>query len=134
MSDNLVPDETDYKKYRGKCKEMSEHLVAQDPALRLVRGHYYDYDWGVQQHWWCERPDGTVVDPTKGQFPSKGAGIYEEFNGIVTCEECGVELKEEDAAMCGNYPVCSDYCACRLVGIPVSMLGPDATRPKPPAL
>lgn len=112
----------DYAKYRGKCKEMSEALVAQDPTLRLVRGYYYDYDWGRQQHWWCEKPDGTVVDPTKDQFPSRGLGIYEEFDGTVECEECGRVVQEGDAVMCGNYPCCSDICACRLVGVSISCL------------
>lgn len=34
-------DWSDYAKYRGKCKEMSEEAVAQDPSLRLVRGYYH---------------------------------------------------------------------------------------------
>lgn len=109
--------ETDYTKYRGKCKEMSEALVAADPSLTLVRGHYYDADWGPQQHWWCVAPDGTIIDPTKDQFPSKGAGFYEPFNGWCTCEECGTEIREEDAMMAGNYPCCSYDCVCRLVGL-----------------
>ncbi len=33
---------SDYLKYRGKCKEMSEQLCATDPTLTLVRGYYVD--------------------------------------------------------------------------------------------
>jgi hypothetical protein len=36
-----LAEESDYMKYRGKCKEMSEALVKENPKLRLVRGHYY---------------------------------------------------------------------------------------------
>jgi hypothetical protein len=64
----------DYAKYRGRCREMSEALCAQDSTLTLVRGHYFCPFWGEQAHWWCQRSDGTIVDPTARQFPSKGAG------------------------------------------------------------
>ena len=40
---NAEPEIDDYQRYRGKCKEMSEALIAADPSLRLVRGHYYDF-------------------------------------------------------------------------------------------
>lgn len=110
-------DWSDYAKYRGKCKEMSEEAVAQDPSLRLVRGYYHCPFWGKQEHWWTVCPDGTVFDPTKDQFPSKGIGEYEEFDGWCVCEECGKKVKEEDAYMCGPYPCCSNECAMRLVGL-----------------
>lgn len=112
-----MSEQDDYTKYRGKCKEMSEALVAADPTLRLVRGHYYDTMWGEQAHWWCAKPDGEIVDPTKDQFPSKGAGVYVEFSGIVQCDQCGKEMKEEDAIFMSSYPVCSNQCARSLVGV-----------------
>jgi hypothetical protein len=108
---------TDYEKYRGKCKEFSEALCAEDPTLTLVRGHYLCPYWGEQQHWWCTQPDGTIVDPTKDQFPSKGAGEYVPFDGTVYCEECGTALTEDTAIWMGRYPVCSDRCARSLVGV-----------------
>lgn len=106
-----------YTKYRGKCREMCEALLSKDPSLTLVRGHYYDTEWGEQQHWWCVDKNGAIVDPTKDQFPSKGLGLYIPFDGICTCENCGKEIREEDAVICGPYPVCSDACAFRLVGL-----------------
>lgn len=111
--------DSDYARYRGKCKEMSEALIRDRPDLdlRLVRGHYYDAAWGAQEHWWTESADGTVHDPTKDQFPSKGLGLYEEFDGICSCEECGKEVREEDATFAGPYPCCSNACALRLVGL-----------------
>jgi len=109
--------ESDYAKYRGKCKKYSEALIRERPDLnlRLVRGYYYDYVWGEQAHWWCEAPDGTRYDPTARQFPSKGHGAYVEFDGFYECEVCGVRVAEEDVVPCGSYPTCSNRCAMRLV-------------------
>lgn len=110
---------TNYLRYRGKCKELSEALILERPDLhlRLVRGHYYDFQWGEQEHWWTQSPDGTVYDPTKDQFPSRGRGLYVEFDGICTCAQCGKEVREEDARFAGRYPCCSDACCLRLVGL-----------------
>jgi hypothetical protein len=98
---------------------MSEALVAADPSLRLVRGHYYCSSWGPQPHWWCEDKDGNVIDPTKDQFPSQGRGFYEEFDGTLECDECGKEITEAEATFIsdGKYAMCSNACACRFVGI-----------------
>ena len=108
---------SDYTKYRGQCKIMCDALVAEDPSLRLERGHYIDPLWGPQEHWWCVKPDGSIVDPTAKQFPSKGSAEYIPFNGICVCEECGKEVPEEEAIFMGRYPVCSNLCARRLVGV-----------------
>jgi len=107
----------DYTKYRGKCKEMSEALVAADQSLTLVRGHYYCPAWGEQPHWWTKKPDGTIVDPTKNQFPSKGAGTYIEFNGIIPCSNCGKGISEDEADIDGRYAFCSYECHGRFVGV-----------------
>lgn len=107
----------DYLKYRGKCKEMSEALIAADPTLTLVRGHYYCPFWGEQPHWWTVTQDGTINDPTKDQFPSKGDGVYTPFNGLVHCANCGKEMKEEEASFESNYAFCSDSCHMRFVGL-----------------
>lgn len=109
-------NETAYQLYRGKCKEMSEALVAADPTLTLVRGHYYCPFWGEQPHWWCKRSDGIVVDPTKDQFPSRGAGVYVEFDGMVRCSNCNKEMREEDAEYESNYCFCSYTCHGQFVG------------------
>ena len=108
---------TDYMKYRGKCKEMSEALILQDPTLTLVRGHYYCHAYGKQPHWWCEKQDGTIVDPTAKQFPSKGMGVYEPFDGMVECAECGKTLPEEEARFESRYAFCSFKCLKRFVGL-----------------
>lgn len=113
----MADEDSDYLRYRGKCKEMSEALVAADPSLTLVRGYYHDPAWGEQQHWWTKKPDGTIVDPTKDQFPSKGQGQYVEFDGTVECAECGQRVKEEEADIDGSYAFCSYECHGRFVGV-----------------
>lgn len=99
---------------RGKCKEFSEAAVAADPTLRLVRGWYHDPIWGQQEHWWTERPDGTIHDPTAGQFPVGGVAVfYEEYRGVFPCYGCGVEVSEES-----HYNGCCTYeCYGRMVGV-----------------
>lgn len=112
-------DQSDYLKYRGKCKEMCEEAVKKDPSLTMVRGHYYDPLWNREEpHWWTVRKDGTIFDPSARQFPTKGMGEYTPFSGICTCVECGKEFPEEQLVVMGNgnYTCCSNLCAARLVG------------------
>lgn len=108
----------DYSKYRGKCKELSEAAVLADPTLTLVRGHYFCPLWCSQEpHWWCVRTDGTIHDPSVLQFPSNGSGIYEEFDGVVSCSNCGAEGTEHTMSFDGNYAFCSGECHARFVGL-----------------
>lgn len=111
-------EQTDYQKFRGKCKEMSEAAVLADPTLTLVRGHYFCPCWCTEEpHWWTTRPDGTIYDPTKDQFPSKGNGIYTKFNGICECANCGKEVPEAEASIDGRYAFCSTLCNMSFVGL-----------------
>jgi hypothetical protein len=112
-----MTEDIDYMTYRGKCKEYVDAAVAKDPTLTAVRGYYYDVSWGRQAHWWCTRQDGTIFDPTAKQFPSKGSGVYEEFDGTVLCSECGKKMTEEEASFHGNYAFCSTACNLRFVGL-----------------
>lgn len=97
---------------------MSEAAIKTDPTLTLVRGYYFEPTWNKDEpHWWTKRIDGTIYDPSVKQFPSKGHGIYTEFDGYFTCEECGKSVKEEHCHPMGNYVVCSTKCGLRLVGL-----------------
>lgn len=92
----------------GKCHEVSQAMAAAFPELRLVRGHYYCIAWGERGHWWLATPDGSIVDPTAAQFPSKGTGEYVEWDDSQPeptgrCPQCG-ELCYD-----GDY-LCSDAC------------------------
>lgn len=107
-----------YRKYRGKCKQLSEAACAEDPALTLVRGHYFCPIWNKDgPHWWTTRSDGTIHDRSKLQFPLAGAGIYTPFNGRVNCSKCGKEMAEEEARFESNYCFCSISCHMRFVGL-----------------
>lgn len=107
----------------GWCKELSELAVAYDPTLTLVRGWYHDPQHGSREHWWTTRPDGTIHDPSAAQFTTPGVPfLYEEFDGIVECEQCGKDMAEaealERAATFGSsLPVCSERCFRRMVGL-----------------
>lgn len=102
-----------YKKYRGKCKEMCEALMLERSDLRLVRGHYHDPYWQRDEaHWWCVDATGKIVDPTREQFPSAGAGTYTEFSGTVDCTVCGKTITEDqiDHHSTGRHIYCSYDC------------------------
>lgn len=110
---------TDYMKFRGKCKELSEELCNNDKTLTLVRGWYYEPFWSrEEQHWWCKKPDGEIVDPASKQFPSGGIPeFYREFTGQVECSECGKSCDEEDMNHASCYSFCSSICYGRFVGV-----------------
>lgn len=99
---------------RGKCEEMSKAACAADATLTLVRGWYHDPDWGREEHWWTVRADGTIYDPTSGQFPHGGiTALYEEYEGTFPCYGCGAEVSEAD-----HYNgCCSGECYGRMVGV-----------------
>jgi hypothetical protein len=114
----MISADEGYRLYRGKCKQMSEEACKTDPSLTLVRGHYLCPIWGVEEpHWWCERQDGSILDPTKDQFPSKGMGVYTPFSGRISCAECGESVLEADAYIYGRYAYCSGQCCGRHIGV-----------------
>lgn len=101
---------------RGKCEEYARAACEKDPSLRLVRGWYFDVTWGRQEHWWCQTPDGTIVDPTWKQFPFGGIeSMYEEYEGVFPCMGCGAEVHEDDPERYESN--CSSSCYGRMVGI-----------------
>lgn len=106
---------SNYSRFRGKCKEYSEALAANNPELTIVRGWYYCPVWNSEEeHWWCKDQDGNIHDPTKLQFPSAGIGEYKEFDGYYPCIQCGEPVHESQLMHQG---FCSTKCACACVGI-----------------
>ncbi len=100
---------------RGKCEEYAKRAVTDDPTLTLVRGWYCDPIWGREEHWWTEREDGSIYDPTSAQFPMGGVTEwYEPFRGYYPCQECGKEVLEADLVSGG---CCSGRCFMRMVGL-----------------
>ncbi len=109
--------ETDYMKYRGKCKEFVDQAIKDDPTLTAVRGFYHCPIEGKRAHWWCRKSDGSIFDPTARQFKSKGIGDYEEFDGTVECSQCGKMMTEAEASFESNYAFCSTRCHMIFVGL-----------------
>jgi hypothetical protein len=117
-TDKKDAEQTNYQKYRGKCREMCEEAIKADPTLTIVRGHYYCPIWNTEeQHWWTVRPDGSIFDPTARQFPSAGLGIYTPFDGMVECAQCGKRVPEKEASFESRYAFCSYQCHGRFVGV-----------------
>ena len=110
---------SEYIKYRGNCKEFALKAIQEDPSLTLVRGYYWcPFSNKKEQHWWCKRPDGTIHDPSKLQFLSKGLGEYTEFDGFVECAQCGATILEQDASFQGRYPLCrNNNCISAFLGV-----------------
>lgn len=110
---------TDLPKGSGCCYEESAALVADDPTLRLVRGWYHCPMWGQREHWWVTRSDGSILDPTVDQFPTRGNGAeYVEYTGTMPCEYCGKDVPEADMyVLDGGHVYCSGLGAGRDVGL-----------------
>lgn len=108
---------SNYLEFRGKCKELSEALIKEDPTLRLVRGYYHCPVWGKQAHWWCCDQNGKILDPSVKQFPTQGAiATYEEYDGNIECEYCNKVVPEEEAYWVEHHAYCSGECYMHDVG------------------
>jgi hypothetical protein len=94
------------------CSSATWDMMRTFPELRRVRGHYYCTIWGPREHWWLIATDGSVVDPTAEQFPSRGTGEYVELDYFRDtsldptgkCPNCG-------GTCYGGADFCDDDCA-----------------------
>ena len=80
----------------GNCAEATLEMQGAFPELKRIRGHYYCVIWGERMHWWLTDGD-EIVDPTCGQFPTKGNGVYKPWN-------------EGDPEPTGKCPNCGELC------------------------
>lgn len=104
---------------RGTCERAAQELAHEDSSLRVVRGWYIDAQWGRQEHWWCERPNGTILDPTVEQFPTGHVPAlreYQEYQGVHSCPGCGAPVVTEDS----SSGFCCGPCLGGTVGVPMS--------------
>ena len=81
----------------GECVDVTQRMQDAFPLLERVRGHYYCPVWGERAHWWLVDVHGEIIDPTAGQFPSKGNGRYEPWD----------DSQEEPTGRCMG---CGGYC------------------------
>jgi hypothetical protein len=59
-------------------------------------------NWGRREHWWCETPDGTIVDPTASQFDFVGEYVPWEPGAEVRvgrCMDCGEDIYARPTAL-----------------------------------
>jgi hypothetical protein len=99
----------------GKCKEATEEMCAAFPELTKVAGHVH-CEWGKRGHFWATTADGTIVDPTRAQFP--GAIAYEAWSPGQTvrvgrCMNCGADIWREsnDLKSVRREEICGEDCA-----------------------
>lgn len=97
----------------GMCHARSKEMQAVFPELILCRGYYTSALDGAPAHWWLKTADGTIVDPTAGQFQMGKQGCYEEYNErdhgplpIGKCMNCGSLVYAGAPATC----CCSKEC------------------------
>lgn len=94
------------------CQEATATMVKLCPELQRVRGTVkmvgaLDGDTRPWPHWWCVTEDGSIVDPTRSQFPCPELEYepLDEARGEPTgkCPNCGGLCYE------GRY-LCSTKC------------------------
>jgi len=108
-----MDEESNYEKYRGKCKEFSVDACAEDSTLTLVRGHFRCPITDKREpHWWTTRPDGSIYDPTQKQFVywTDDPKNYEPYDGTCRCKICDKVTLEEDTCFYGKNTFCSGEC------------------------
>jgi len=97
---------------RLQCAEATTKMVEDFPELKRVRGlasvaEPMDLYPTRTPHWWCVTPEGSIVDPTAHQFPTRIIKYDEadEARGAPTgkCPNCG------DLSYMGDY-LCSEKC------------------------
>jgi hypothetical protein len=84
-----------------RCGDATEKMIEAFPELKRVRG-YYD----ATEHWWCEAPDGTIIDPTYLQFGDLCTGEYRALDETKPqptgyCPFCG-GFTWGDKSLCGS--------------------------------
>ena len=80
----------------GMCKSASADMVLAFPELKVETGTAYT-DWGPREHFWCVTADGTIVDPTKAQFPFGHVFEYVAYDlsmevKVGRCRGCGDDI------------------------------------------
>jgi hypothetical protein len=110
----IAHDITEHKGWvRGRCQGAATRMSETFSELRLVRGYCLLANGWRPQHWWCEAPDGTVIDPTAAQYTEYTDIIgYEEYDEalhgplpIGKCMHCGCEVYNKT-----NRGLCSTEC------------------------
>lgn len=99
----------------GRCESAAKEMAAACPELTVTAGHVMCPEpWGRRGHWWCTAPDGSIVDPTRGQFPFFDEELsYEPYvEGadvrLGRCMDCGESIW--GPASRGYQQFCDESC------------------------
>jgi hypothetical protein len=63
-----VVDNSPYGDIAAMCKIAAHELAHRCPGFQINSGHIIDYFGARWNHYWCEAPNGDIVDPTVEQF------------------------------------------------------------------
>jgi len=95
---------------KTQCAEATLAMVEEFPELIRVRGlahveEPYELPPTRTPHWWCETPEGFIVDPTGHQYPTQILKYdpVDEAKGEPTgkCPNCG-DLCYESQYLCSS--------------------------------
>ena len=108
-------DENGQPRTRGSCGHAAKMMILSFCELRRVPGHAFT-PVGVSDHWWCETPDGEIVDPTVSQFwpwmPDYSEWPRNEPIPIGKCMNCGMLCYPDSP----DRNACTEQCYKELCG------------------
>lgn len=99
----------------GRCHEASAEMRAAFPELKEKKGYVQTLAWGEREHVWLVDEEGSILDPTKGQFPqvlSYREWVPGSLTRVGRCMECGEHIwKCVDSLEGEREVICGPKCA-----------------------
>ena len=65
---SFLKEKTPYGDIIGMCKIASQEIAYRLPDFKVNSGRITDDFGGNWNHYWCEAPNGDIIDPTVEQF------------------------------------------------------------------
>ncbi len=98
----------------GRCLHATLEMCKVFPELKRVPGHVL-LPARYEEHWWCETPDGKIVDPTADQWETAPIEYVPWKPGtevvVGKCMDCGATIYGTPDSLDGNrQEFCDDRC------------------------